>query len=180
MKIAPLVVLAAVCAAHPAAAQESPYSTRGLGLSLSYNQSAVDGGGRGWNLGGAGLAASYGLGDRLSLFTRYDYGYRSAHLDAGARYTFRGPAQALRPYVELAATRVGSREGSIFQDVRQSGFGVTAGAGVEYFLGRSVSLDLGVLHSEGRYTSTVVEGTRLDGTGRFQSSRLNAGLRWRP
>lgn len=124
-----------------------------------------------------GLAIGYGVNDKLSVFARTNYAYRSGHLDAGVRYSFGSPRTALRPYAELAATRVGTAPAEGF---RSSGYGATAGVGVEYFLNRKLALDVGIVHSEGRYTSRELEGRPVDGTSRFTSSRLNVGLKWHP
>ena len=191
MKIASLMVLAVACAALPAGAQESPYSTRGVGLGLSYNQVKVGGGSPVFNGGGLAATVSYGVNDRLSLFARTEYGYRAAHLDAGLRYSFRPADARLRPYLELGASRVGAREylrsstldpeGFYRSDVAQSsGFAATAGAGVEYFFNRKLALDAGVLYSRGRLHYTEVNGQPQDGSRGYEASRFNLGFRWRP
>ena len=184
MKLATLAAIGAVAAAltaGPAAAQAGTNrsDTRGLGLGVSFNQSVMGVRPRwiGNSESGVGLAIGYGVTDRLSVFARTDYAYRSAHLDAGVRYSFGSPRTALRPYAELAATRVGSTPAEGF---RLAGYGATAGVGVEYFLTRKLELDVGTVHSEGSYTSREVAGKPVDGTGRFTSSRLNVGLKWHP
>jgi opacity protein-like surface antigen len=184
MKLAALVTIGAVAAAHTAGSASAQTgtersSTRGLGVGVSFNQSAMGvGAPSDANTGsGVGLAVGYGVNENLSVFARADYAYRSSHLDAGVRYSFGSPRAALRPYAELAATRAGSAPSEAF---RRTGYGATAGVGVEYFLNRKLALDVGVVHSEGRYTSQEVQGQPLDGTARFTSSRLNIGLKWRP
>ncbi|HLL82596.1 MAG TPA: outer membrane beta-barrel protein [Longimicrobium sp.] len=184
MKVATLVTIGAVAAALTAGSASAQAvtdrsSTRGLGVGLSFNQSAVGvDAPREANTGsGVGVAIGYGVNDNLSFFARTNYAYRSSHLDAGVRYSFGSPRAALRPYAELAATRVGT---SAAEGFRSSGYGATAGVGVEYFLNRNLALDVGVVHSEGRYTSREVAGAPVEGSSRFMSSRLNIGLKWHP
>lgn len=184
MRLATLVTIGAVAAAFTAGSASAQAgadqsSTRGLGVGLSFNQSAmgVNAPSRENTGSGVGVAVGYGVNEHLSFFARTNYAYRSSHLDAGVRYSFGSPRAALRPYAELAATRVGSAPS---EALRRSGYGATAGVGVEYFFSRKLALDVGVVHSEGRYTSQEVEGKPLDGTVRFTSSRLNVGLKWRP
>ncbi len=184
MKIATLVTIGAAAAAltaGSASAQEGTdrSNTRGLGLGVNFNQSAVGGLApwRGDQGTGAGLGIGYGVTDRLSVFARADYAYRSSHVDAGVRYSFGSPGSALRPYAELAATRIGSAP---HVDFRSTGYGATAGVGVEYFVSRKLALDVGVVHSEGRFTSTMIVGKTVDRDRPFNSSRLNIGLKWRP
>jgi opacity protein-like surface antigen len=184
MKIAALVTIGAVAAALTAGSASAQAgtdksNTRGLALGVNFNQSAV-GAPLPWRAdqgSGVGLRVGYGVTDKLSVFARTDYAYRSSHLDAGVRYSFGSPGSALRPYAELAATRVGFAPA---EDFRSTGYGATAGVGVEYFVSRKLALDVGVVHSEGRYTSTKIEGEPVDRTFHFNSSRLNIGFKWRP
>ena len=185
MKLASLVAFAALCTAVPAAAQEgSPLdrgSTRGLGLGVSFNQSKVGLGRYSPGGAGVGLAASYGVNEALSFFVRGNYGYQNAQLGAGARYSFRGPGATLRPYLEIGGTHVRTREEStVEQVVRSSGYAATAGAGVEYFITPKLALDVGIVHSEGRFTHTEVGGTAIDSNRRLVSNGVNIGFRWRP
>ena len=184
MKLATLVTIGAAAAAltaGSASAQEGTdrSNTRGLGVGVNFNQSAV-GALAPWKAdpgSGVGLGIGYGVTDRLSVFARADYAYRSSHVDAGVRYSFGSPRSALRPYAELAATRVGFAP---HEDFRSTGYGATAGVGVEYFVSRKLALDVGVVHSEGRYTNTKINGEPIDRDFRFNSSRLNIGFKWRP
>ncbi len=184
MKLATLVSIGAVAAALTAGSASAQAvtdrsSTRGLGVGLSFNQSALGANAPSRsNIGsGLGVALGYGVTENLGVFARMNYAYRSSLLDAGVRYSFGSPRTALRPYAELAATRVGTAPADGF---RSTGYGATAGVGVEYFLNRKLALDVGVVHSEGRYTSREFDGSRVDGTTRFTSSRLNIGLKWHP
>jgi len=179
MKRLSLVVLAAAStalAAESAAAQlggAERSGTRGPVVGINLNGSALGAerdefrDARG---AGLGLSLGYGVSGALSLFLRTDLAYRVGHVDLGAHYSFAGPAAALRPYVEAAVTRAGT-----IQDDRSSaGTGLTAGAGVEYFLSRSVALDIGLAHSRGRFTTGMLDG------GDFASTRLNVGIKWHP
>ncbi|HEY0151320.1 MAG TPA: outer membrane beta-barrel protein [Longimicrobium sp.] len=184
MRLTTLVTIGAVAAAFTAGSASAQAgtdqsSTRGLGVGVSFNASAVGvGAPREANTGsGVGVAIGYGVNDNLSFFARTNYAYRSSHLDAGVRYSFGSPRAALRPYAELAATRVGTTPAEGF---RSTGYGATAGVGVEYFVSRKLALDVGVVHSEGRFTSREIAGEPVEGTFRFASSRLNIGLKWHP
>ncbi len=119
---------------------------------------------------GLGVTAAYGVSNHVSVFARGDVAYQTANVEAGARYSFRSPEARLRPYVEGALTRTGV----LFEGARLSGTGLTAGAGVQYFVRRNLALDVGLVHSEGRFTNGV-----LDGHG-FSTTRLNVGFRWHP
>ena len=98
-------------------------------------------------------------------------------MDVGARYSFGDTAARLRPYVEGAFTRTGTSAFSAPLDEprpRSHGYGLTGGAGVEYFVSPRVALDVGVSHSRGQFIAGPFDG---DG---FASTRLNLGVKWRP
>ncbi|HEX8243349.1 MAG TPA: hypothetical protein VF541_07630 [Longimicrobium sp.] len=184
MKRTSLVVLAvasAACAARSASAQlaqpgigTARSDTRGLVLGFNLTGSTIPDSrsfpGTGSGLG-FGLTAAYGVSEHVSLFARGDAAYRVGHWDAGARYTFGSPAAALRPYVEGAYTRTGTSS----QGIRSSGSGVTGGAGVQYFVKPNLALDVGLIHSRGRFD----ENARVPNS-RFSTTRLNIGFRWHP
>jgi opacity protein-like surface antigen len=187
MKRISLVALALVPAAlavGPAGAQvgsPQPLSgTRGLTLGLDLNGSAIGtaGSSAGTPRGaGLGLSLGYGVSERVSLFARANVAYQIGHLDVGARYSFGGTAARLRPYVEGAFTRTGTT--ALTNPLaearsRSHGYGLTGGAGVEYFVSRRVALDLGVSHSRGRFTAGTFDGDA------FSSTRLNIGVKWHP
>jgi opacity protein-like surface antigen len=179
-----LALVSAALAAGPAGAQlhwpEARSGTRGLTVGLDLNGSAIETNGStaGTPRGaGFGLSLGYGVSERVSLFARADYAYQIAHVDVGARYSFGGTSSRLRPYVEGALTRTGTsafvaplEEGLS----RSHGYGLTGGAGVEYFVSSRVALDLGVSHSRGRLTAGTFKGDD------FASTRLNVGFKWRP
>lgn len=176
MKRLSLVVLAlgsAALAAEPAAAQGGTLSGsgtegsgRGLVLGLSANATRLS------STAGAGMGATlgYGVTEAVTLFARGSYGYQSTQVDLGARYTFGDGSVRVRPYFEGALTRVAHRPDA----VGRVGFGATAAGGVEYRLGGSVALDLGVSSTVGRYRAA-----ELPSSG-FSTTRLSVGLRLRP
>ena len=180
LSFAALALAAAALTAGTASAQQTgmpepgtPSGTRGLTFGLDLGGGAVGFDRTASEMrpgANVGLIVGYGVSDAVTLFLRTDVGYRMGHVDLGARYSFGASHAALRPYVEGALTRTGATDG----DVRSHGFGFTGGAGVEYFVSRNVSLDVGVAHSRGRFTSD-----RVDGRG-FGSTRVHVGFRLRP
>ena len=179
--VAVLLVLTA-SAAGSAAAQSGGVgvsSVRGITLGVGVAASGIDAEGAHFdphNGGGLSVTLGYGVGEAVTLFARGSAAYQHAHYDAGARYSFGGTQFRLRPYVEGAFTYTASRERTL--DVR--GPALTAGAGLEYFLARHVSLDAGFSYVQGRYTAG--EGTReIPDLGEaFRSGRFTVGLKLRP
>jgi opacity protein-like surface antigen len=190
MKTASLVAATLACVAFsagPAAAQPGTGTpvvrsdTRGLGVGVQVNRIGLDQGRGSTVLGaGMGLTVSYGMTDAVSLFARAGTGYRSSHVDAGARYRFASAARALRPYVEAGVSVVGATRPFYGDDgvtsLRSRGVGATAGAGVEYYLNPRLALDLGVSYSAGRFAENEVTGLR-DG---FITNRVQMGITFRP
>lgn len=191
MKKASLVAVTLACAALlavPAAAQVvtgSPVvrsDTRGFGVGVQLDRiGLMFGDGRTVLGAGLGVTASYGVSDALSLFARAGTGYRSSHLDAGARYRFGSAAGALRPYVEAGVTTVRATRDAWYpedgqQSLRSRGLGVTAGAGVEYYISPRLALDAGVTLTGGRFEENPATGLR-DG---FATSRVQVGIQFRP
>jgi opacity protein-like surface antigen len=138
--------------------------------------------------GGLGITVGYGINDRVQAFVRASSGYRNAQVDLGARYRFGTPGQALRPYAELAVSRIGvaGGEGSegIGSDgqpfgplIRSTGYGLTAGAGVEYYISPRLGLDLGVVHTRGRFS---LPEDRLERSRSLAATRVHLGVTWRP
>jgi outer membrane protein assembly factor BamA len=124
---------------------------------------------------GLGLTLRYGVSEPVSVFLRYDYGYQHGQTALGARYTFGNASQALRPYVEAAA----SRGVMVDADRHGVGAGIIASAGLEYSLSREVALDVGVSHSAGRFTRMVVPHHEVRGREGYSSTGLNVGFRLR-
>lgn len=139
---------------------------------------------------GGGLSLGYGVSDRATLFLRGNVAYEMAQADLGMRYRLGSPGSALRPYAEVAVSRVGTMTGgAAFAEpgdnfvgrLRVSGPAITAGAGVEYFFTRSLALDAGVSYSRGRFTHGSLGGhdVKIDREN-FSTRRLNIGFTWRP
>jgi opacity protein-like surface antigen len=156
-----------------------------LGVSLSGSQIASDAVANPTApRGGLGLTVGYGINERVSTFVRGISGYQSTQVDLGVRYRFGGASQRLRPYVEGAMTAIGAtgrvpfeaRDEAPSRSTRSTGTGFTAGAGVEWFVGPRLGVDLGVTHSLGRFGHPV--DTPYDRT--FSSTRLHVGFTWRP
>lgn len=184
MKRISLVVLAlgsAVFAAGSAQAQlaqpgigSGRSDTRGwaVGFNLSGGTIPDSPSGVGASSGlGLGVTAAYGVSDHVSLFARGHTAYRVGHWDLGARYGFGSPAATLRPYLEGAFTRAATTS----QGIRSAGNGFTGGAGVEYFVKPNLALDVGLVHSRGRFNENA-----LVPNSRFSTTRLNLGFRWHP
>lgn len=162
---------AAVLGAAPAAAQTglAPAADPGGRITVGLGVAASRPGGDLATGGGIGLSLGYQATQAVSLFVRGGTGYGGASAEAGARYTFGAADAALRPYVELAGAHIRATHDGL----RGSGLGVSAGAGVEYALSRSVSLDLGVVRTQGRFRAGDFDGDP------YASTRLNLGLRLR-
>lgn len=199
------VAMAAVLAAAsitPAVAQPggpAPASdTRGLSLGLYLNGSALqfEDSDEAESGGGFSLHAGYGFTDHLAVFMRLNGAeiessdvegdsYALAHVDIGARYSFGGPAAALRPFVQGAlnarafAYDLGT-EGTL--EARGSGF--SGGAGLEYFFSRSLAVEGALSFSSGTFSEGRVgdgewvdlEDEALDAV----STRVDLGITWHP
>jgi len=178
MRIPSLVaftLLSVAVSIRPAAAQSE---TRGLTVGVEGGVSALTSGldRSGQTAGGSlGVTLGYGVSDAVSLFARATTGYEHALYDVGARVSLGTRASSLRPYFEGALTHSRSTDALI----RARGPGLTAAAGVEYFLNPKVSLDAGLAYSTGRLTRADSMGTGIRGDG-FQSARLKIGVRLRP
>lgn len=172
-----LVLACALSAGSTAAQTRAPDSGEGgrgvvLGVNVLGTSLAGQPGTTGFTSRGAGvgLTLGYGINPAVTLFARGMVAYQAANVDVGARYTFGRAASALRPYVEGAVSRVASTAGG----VDSHGYGVVAAAGVEYSLARGVAVDVGLAHTEGRFTTGALDG------GRFAGTRVSVGVRWTP
>lgn len=138
--------------------------------------------------GGAGLSLGYHVDDRLTLFARSTRAYRFGSVDLGARYRFGGQGAALRPYLEVAATRAASssalevyENGLPVEGTRHTrGLGFTAGTGVEYAVTRTLGIDVGLAVSAGSFTTGEFRGEDFAIDERFTTARVNVGFTWRP
>lgn len=173
----------------PAEAPASRSDLRGFMLGASFNGGVAGHGYAPSSRGSAGFGVTLGFGvsDRVTLFTRGDYGYRTTRLDVGARYSFGGASSALRPYVEGALTgaATGLRTGAFGEPAAESGVrstaaALTVGTGVEYFLAPNLALDLGVGYSRGRWIHIEPGDEQVRGGSDFSTPRFNLGIRWRP
>jgi opacity protein-like surface antigen len=191
--VAGLIALAAVSAV-PAAAQAVPPAgegsdTRGFSLGLhlsgSHIQTAGSGDTRMVPGGGLGITLGYGINERVQAFVRASNGYRNSQVDLGARYRFGRPGQALRPYAEVALSRMGAVRGPNADSgsepfnplVRSTGYGLTAGAGVEYTISPRLGLDLGLVHTRGQLSRPP----SMPELGRsVAATRIHLGVTWRP
>lgn len=177
--LAALATLTTALAAG-AAAQTGPIrsDTRGFGLGVNLHGSTIGAEGEtgGKASSGLGLSLGYGTSEALTFFLRTDYGYRSTHLDLGARYSFGAPTAALRPYVEAGLT--GSRTSR--DALSATGFGVTGSVGAEYFVTRKLALDVGLGYSAGRWTNVDFKGAEVEFDRNLTAPRVNIGLKWRP
>jgi opacity protein-like surface antigen len=178
--LAALATLSTALAAGTAAAQTGPVrsDTRGFGIGVNLHGSTVGSEGDTGTKASSGLGVSlgYGTSDALTFFVRTDYGYRSTHLDLGARYSFGAPTAALRPYAEAGLT--GSRTSR--DALSATGFGVTGAVGVEYFVTPKLALDMGLGYSAGRWTNVDFKGAEVNFDRNLSAPRVNFGIKWRP
>jgi opacity protein-like surface antigen len=190
-----LAAISAAFSAGPAAAQHEPPAAHSashrLVVGMHLTGTTIPDGPRDASSnrgGGAGLTLGYRLDDRLTLFARSTMAYRSGSVDLGARYRFGAPGTALRPYVEVAATRAASssalevyENGVPVEGTRHThGMGLTAGAGVEYAVTRTLGIDLGLAVSRGSFSTGEFRGEEFAIDERFTTARITVGLAWRP
>jgi hypothetical protein len=141
---------------------------------------------------GGGAAVGYGISSRLGVFlsgdlARVEYeeatrgeSYTLGSVDIGVRYTAGGSASPLRPYGELAVSRVRVSDDLDGVDYRFTGPGVTAGLGAEYFMSRGLALDASFHATRGRLTDGVFDGDPLEPDDDLLLLRLAVGLAWHP
>ena len=188
-------------AAAPAAAQLDPIplrsSTSGFNLGVFLNGSAiqaedsdvVESG------GGLGLHLGYGFSEAVSVFLRVDVAsirsedladdYAMAHADIGARFSFGQPTSQFRPFLQLALSgRAISWDTGPQGDLQARGGGVSAGAGLEYFVSPTLAIEGGLHLSHGDFSEgRLGDGDWVEfGNESFSatSSRLDLGISWHP
>jgi opacity protein-like surface antigen len=197
MKTRFIAAAAALCllmagVATPASAQpfQTPaYKTSGFqlgaylsGVGASYEESneTDSGGGLTFRLGyGFGKFALYAAGTGASMESG---DYTLAHVDLGARYLFTD--SRLRPYLQAALTGRASEIGFLGNSIEVRGAGPTLGAGLEYGLGRSAALDLGLNYTFGKYTEARLNNGPWEDLGsegtQSSTARVDLGVIWRP
>lgn len=191
LTIAAAALLAA--SAHAQAQDDfagSQYKTSGVqigaylnGTSATYEQGDETDSGVGLT-----LRLGYGFGNRLSVFfaatgSSMDSGdYTLAHADFGARYLFADAR--LRPYVQGAFSGRALRFDFAGETLEARGAAPTVGAGLEYGLGRSAALDVGLNYTFGNYNEGRLSGGSWEDLGEDRiesgSARVDVGVVWRP
>lgn len=110
-----------------------------------------------------------------------EYGSSTAvgHFDLGSQLNFRA-GHALVPYLDASLSGVAESLTFERRRHRYSGFGVTIGGGVKYFLSRKFAVDGGISIALARFRQVQsVEQTRASNAG-VATSRLNLGITWYP
>lgn len=193
------LLVAALAAAAPLAAQES--TTRGfnIGLHLSGQSLTPEDGDRS-NAGGAGLIVGYGFNRTVELFLQLDAGqfdvenaavegdWTMGHADIGVRFHFANSLRSWVPYLQgaIGGRAVEVKNGVIntvtqSEDVSLTGSTFTLGGGIMFYFNETVAADLQLALSGGRFTDIKVgdltyTGGELDAT----SARFNIGVSWWP
>lgn len=144
---------------------------------------------------GGSLHLGYGINPNVSFFMRINGAviqtpgseseYALAHVDLGARYSFRGSAAALRPFVQGAVNGRGlSADAGSQGTVQARGPGFSAGVGLEYFFGPNVALETGLSWSVGKFNQgRLDDGDWVDfhdDSFSATSSRFDIGVSFHP
>lgn len=187
-------------ASAPLSAQEAGHSaaasmrsqTSGFMVGANLNASSLGGWEQGGSDsgGGVGLRIGYGI-SRLVIFAGLDAGTMTGGMqdaeyglglgEAGARYSLGRNSRPLRPYVQATALALVAIEGEGVNEVTTGGSGFSVGAGIEYFVRRSLAVDFGLSRSRGSFST--VESRGMLETGHdidYQTTRVTLGLNWRP
>lgn len=102
------------------------------------------------------------------------------HADLLGRASFPG-SSALVPYLEAGISGVYAKY-DVLEEVELDGTGLTLGAGLNYFLGRYVAVDLGFRFTTGEFGTAKISDREVesgDGVG-FNTTRINLGLAFYP
>ena len=173
-------------------------SVAGFHLGVFLNGSAIqlDGSDVTESGGGGSVHLGYGMNENVSVFLRVNAAsiqsdevpagsYTMAHADVGLRYSFLKASQALRPFVQGAfsgravSIDLGS-EGVL--DAR--GTGLSAAAGVEYFVSPKVAFEAALSYSFGTFTEGRLDGGEWvdfsDEAFNATSARVDLGVSWHP
>ena len=175
--------------------------TTGLVLGLHLNGSSIKAEDAS-NESGAGIGGriGYGFSPRLTAFVGYDRAsiesapsdaalaeeYTLGQLDFGMQYNFANNDRAWRPFVEAAATRRAmSAEvdfGGTMSDVSMYGYGMSIGAGFQYFLSAPWAISTGLNYTFGSFTKGEMDGQSadLDPAINARGARVNIGVSWHP
>lgn len=198
LSLAPLAALLLASAslsaqqAGPSSATPMRSQTSGFMVGANLNASFLSGWGQSGSDsgGGVGLRIGYGI-SRLLLFAGLDGGvmtggiqgvdYGLGHGEAGARYSLGRDTRPLRPYVQATVLTLVAIEGEGVDEATTSGSGFSAGAGIEYFVRRSLAVDFGFSRSRGSFSkverpSEVETGLDIN----YQTTRVTLGINWRP
>ena len=197
------ILAAALCTGSALHAQE--YANRGFMLNLhvgaaSFMETAADG--LEESGGGAGFAVGWGFTDRTMLYlngetaeVEYDENvepdnatYEATTADLGVRVSFGHDFQALRPFLNVAVTGISrlDRYLDVVQDVEYEvetrAFGVTAGAGLQWYFARRFAFDGSLQVTTAAYSEVEVDGDteELESGIPFTHVRLLAGVSWHP
>jgi opacity protein-like surface antigen len=191
----PLALLLAVTVAGSADAQRAP-DTRGIHLGVAANATSIkldetefsdDERENGY---GASIYAGYNFTKNLGLLFALtaaniddsqteDFGV--VHADLLGRASFPG-SSALVPYLEAGIAGVYTKYDVVGDEVELDGTGLTLGAGLNYFLGQYVAVDLGFRFSAGEFGTAKINDRDVetgDGVG-FNTTRINLGLAFYP
>ena len=209
-----LLVSLALASAAPVAAQSVPSPAGGAGTRGPFVGADVIGVGvtiRERQLldveetnygGGVGARLGWGLTRAVALVgqlsgARFETGrgerYTFRIIDLGARLNLARPGHALVPYVEGAYTtrtvwfddvRIRLAGVALSGDAEASGAGFSGGAGAQYFVRPSWSVDAGVQYTRGDLDEVTVGGLNVD-VGSLadvsaNSARLTLGVTWHP
>lgn len=185
-------------AALPAAAQNAS-THHGFALGLHLVGATVDPeDGSDEQGGGGGLVLRYGFRNGLSIFLQGDGARMEAEEEGmddydlgvgelGLRYTFRGTAARLRPFVDGALGAISAQVAYDDPDLGEvdaeiSGPVFTIGGGVDYYLGPKLALGVGLRWSTGSIDEIKVENVtvELEEEDQFdlRATRLQVGLQY--
>lgn len=198
-----LAAAALLAGADDAEAQAS--KTRGFMVGIRGNASAIqsdeNGGSEAERGLGFGAQLGFGVTGNITLFLRADAAamsyepdqpgddgeYALAIVDLGGRYSVGTSAQQLRPYAELALSGTAIADEVLIQgqtyEVAYSGGALMIGGGIEYFVSRSLALDVGMQLGKGQLTTVIIDGEEVEEDVEatdFTTVRLSVGFTFHP
>lgn len=143
--------------------------------------------------GGLGLNLGYGFNKTFALYANlggasissHDIGdYALAHVDLGARVSFRSGPNQVVPYLIGAVTGRAAKIDFVglsghSNSANVSGAGFTLGVGLNVFFNRTLALDLNYLYTGGNYDQVKVDNVTISGLDlSAKTGRLHAGVTW--